>query len=106
MLADVGKTELGPPLYWVVQGLQQPDHAVHSLIEFRKLGEATPCHDGAPNQTAQESHATTSSVIRSWPASSPSHKSESQSARILQAAPTDNTSSDQIPGMLPRHIPD
>src|SRR6266849_2393809 len=60
MLTDVGKTELGPSLQWVVQGLHQPGDTVNSLIEFRKLGQASAGDDGAHKKTAQESHVTTS----------------------------------------------
>src|SRR5216683_1792831 len=52
MLTDVGKTELGPALQWVVQGLRQPGDTVNSLIEFRKLGRASAGDDAAHNKTA------------------------------------------------------
>src|SRR6266851_669507 len=71
MLTDIGKTELGPSLQWVIQGLHQPGDTVNSLIEFRKLGHASAGDDGAHSKTAQESHLTTSFGIRSHCLSQP-----------------------------------
>src|SRR5207249_3973131 len=65
ILTYAGKTELGPALQWVVQGFHQPGNTVNSLIEFRKLRQASAGDDGAHNKTAQQSHVTTSFCIRS-----------------------------------------
>src|SRR5882762_5456839 len=56
ILTYAGKTELGPALQWVVQGFHQPGDTVNSLIEFRKLRQASAGDDGAHNKTAQQSH--------------------------------------------------
>jgi hypothetical protein len=50
MLTDIRKTEAGPALQWMVQCLSQPGDTVQSLIEFRKLGEASARDDGATQQ--------------------------------------------------------